>query len=94
MLRATSLQQGGIFLLWTAEHQHFKVEVVNIVSPNVLMFQLVTGGVRFFVMGAYIPPADTMGVDDLRNAWAKCPTNCKPLLLGDLNIKLGSLHSK
>jgi hypothetical protein len=37
-------------------------------------------------MGAYILPADTKGVDDLCATWAKCPTNCKPLLLGDLNI--------
>ena len=37
-------------------------------SHNVLTFQLITGGVRFFVMGAYIPPADTTGVDDLRDA--------------------------
>ncbi len=93
-LRATSPQQGGIALLWTAEHQHFEVKAVNIVSPNVLMFQLVMGGVHFFVMGAYIPLADTTGVDDLCNAWAKCPANCKPLLLGDLNINFGSPRSK
>ena len=37
-------------------------------------------------MGAYIPPTDTTGVDDLRVAWAARPTNCKPLLLGNLNI--------
>jgi hypothetical protein len=37
-------------------------------------------------MGAYIPPADTTGVGDLCATWAKCPTNYKPLLLGDLNI--------
>ena len=93
-LRATSPQQGGIALLWTAEHQHFEVEAVNIVSPNMLTFQLVMGGVQFFVMGAYIPPADTAGVDDLCDAWAKCPANCKLLLLGDLNINFGSLRSK
>jgi hypothetical protein len=91
---ATSSQQGGIALLWTEEHQHFEVEAVNIVSPNMSTFQLVMGGVHFFVMGAYIPPADTMGVDDLCNAWAKCPANCKLLLLGDLNINFGSLCSK
>jgi hypothetical protein len=56
----------------------------------VLTFQLVTGGVQFFVIGAYIPPADTTGVDDLRAAWATCPSTCKPLLLGDLNIDFGS----
>jgi hypothetical protein len=27
-----------------------------------------------------------MGVDDLHATWAKCPTNCKLLLLGNLNI--------
>ncbi len=34
------------------------------------------------------------GVDDLCAAWAKCPANCKPLLLGDLNINFGSPRSK
>ncbi len=93
-LHATSPQQGGVALLWTAEHQHFKVEMVNIVSPNVLTFLLIKGGVRFFVMGAYIPPADMTGVDDLCDDWAKCPANCKLLLLGDLNINFGSLCSE
>jgi hypothetical protein len=90
--KATSLQQRGIALLWTAGHQDFEVEAVKIASPNVLTFQLVTGGVRFFVIGAYIPPADTTGVDDLRAAWATCPSTCKPLLLGlgDLNIDFWS----
>jgi hypothetical protein len=93
--RATSPQQGGIALLWReSENLGFLVEAVSIVSPNVLTFQLVTGGVQFFVMGAYIPPADMMGVDDLRDAWSKCPANCKPLLLGDLNINFGSLRSE
>ena len=46
------------------------------------------------MMGAYIPPADTTGVDDLRAAWAACPENCKPLLMGDLNIDLRNPRSK
>ncbi len=45
-------------------------------------------------MGAYISPPDTKGVDDIRAVWAKCPVNCKPLLLGDLNIDLKALRSK
>jgi hypothetical protein len=91
--KVTSPQQGGIALLWTAGHQDFEVETVKITSPNVLTFQLITGGVRFFVVGAYIPPADTTGVDDLRAAWATCPSMCKPLLIGDLNIDFGSLQT-
>ncbi len=32
------------------------------------------------------PPNNTMEVDALRMAWASCPANCIPLVLGDLNI--------
>ncbi len=85
-LKATSPQQGGVTLLWEEGHQDFEVEAVAIASLNLLTFQLVTGEERYFVMGAHIPPADTTGVDDLRVAWAARPTNCKPLLLGELNI--------
>ncbi len=84
--KATSPQQGGVALLWEEGHQDFEVEAVTIVSPNLLTFQLVMGEERYFVIGAYIPPADTTGVDDLRTAWAARSTNCKPLLLGDFNI--------
>ncbi len=71
-------------------HQDFEVEAVTIISPNLLTFQLVTGEEHNFVMGEYIPPTDTTGVDDLRTAWAAPPTNCKPLLLGNLNINFRS----
>jgi hypothetical protein len=86
-LKAASPHQGGVALLWReSEDQGFLVKAAHIASPNILTFQLVTGEDCFFVIGAYIPPADTMGVDDLCAAWAKCPPNCKPLLLGDLNF--------
>ncbi len=65
---ATSPQQGGVALLWEEGHQDFEVEAVTIASPNLLTFQLVTLEERYFVMGAYIPPADTTGVDDLHVA--------------------------
>jgi hypothetical protein len=85
--KAASPHQGGVALLWRElEDQGFLVEAAHIASPNILTFQLVTGEDRFFVIGAYIPPTDTTGVDDLHAAWAKCPPNCKPLLLGDLNF--------
>jgi hypothetical protein len=92
--KAMSPQQGGVALLWEEGHQDFKVEAVTIASPNLLTFQLVTGEERYFVMGSYIPPADTTGVDDLRVAWAARPTNCKPLLLGDLNINFRTLQTE
>jgi len=88
--KAMSPQQGDPALLWEEGHQDFEVEAVTIVSPNLLMFQLVTGEDRYFVMGAYIPLADMTGVDDLLTAGAARPTNCKLLLLGNLNIDFRS----
>jgi hypothetical protein len=92
--KAASPHQGRIAVLWRPGHWDFEVEVVHLASPNILTFQLVTGGVYFFVMGAYVPPADMTGVDDLRATWAKCPANCKLLLLGDLNIDIKAPQTK
>jgi hypothetical protein len=92
--KAASPHQGGIVVLWKPGHQDFKVKAVHVASPILLTFQLVTGGVQFFVMSAYIPPADTKGVDDLHAAWSKCPANCKPLLLGDLNTDFKAPQTK
>ncbi len=91
---ATSPHQGGVALLWENKHRDFEVEAVQVRTPNLLTFQLVTGEERYFVMGAHIPPADMTGVDDLRAAWASCPENCKPMLLGDLNINLREPRSE
>jgi hypothetical protein len=60
--------QGGIAVLWKPGHWVFEVKAIHTASPNILTYQLVTGGDQFFVMGAYIPPADTTGVDDLHAA--------------------------
>ena len=93
--KAASPHQGGIALLWWEnEHRDFEVEAVQVRTPNLLMFQLVTGEERYYVMGMYIPPADTTGVEDLRVAWDACPKKCKPLLMGDLNINLRDPRSE
>jgi hypothetical protein len=86
LLTATSHSQGGIALLWNEGHASFEVEAAKIVTPNLLTFQLVMGYKGFYMMGTYIPPNDTMGVDALCEAWALCPANCIPLVQGDLNV--------
>jgi hypothetical protein len=55
------------------------------VTLNLLTFQLITGYERFYVMGIYIPPNDTMGVDALWAAWNACPDGCAPIVIGDSN---------
>ena len=76
--------------MWKENHRGFEVESAKIVTPNLLTFLLVTGNERFYCIGAYIPPADTLGVEDLRAAWEACPDNCMPLVFPTLP-KLGSL---
>ena len=75
--------------MWKENHRWFEVESAKVVTPNLLTFLLVTGNERFDCMGVYIPPTDTMRVEDLRATWEACPDGCMPLVLGDLNINFG-----
>jgi hypothetical protein len=85
-LEAASHKQGGVALVWKEGHKSFEVEAACIVTPNLLTFQLVTGYVRFYVMGIYIPPNVATGVDVLWAAWNACPHGCAPIVMGNLNI--------
>jgi hypothetical protein len=67
-LKAASHSQEGVALLWNKGHASFKVKAVNIVTPNLLTFQLVTGYKHFYAMGMYIPLNNTTGVDALHAA--------------------------
>ncbi len=72
------------------DHAFFKVEAANIVTPNLLTFQLVTGYKQSYVMGIYIPPNNTTGVDAICAAWVLFLANCIPLVLGNLKIDLST----
>ncbi len=54
--KAPSKHQGGIALLWQPEHKGFAVEATQVVTPNLITFQLVTGDKQYYVMGRYLPP--------------------------------------
>ena len=85
---AVSACQGGIALFWR-ENELYEVEEVATRGPNVLTFELVTGQMRYFVVGAYIPPSDLgTTLAHIQQAWSECPRGCEPLLLGDLNANL------
>jgi hypothetical protein len=68
VLKAASPHQGGIGLIWREDHDGFEVEAVRPLTPNLMSFQLVTGDERFYVMGIYIPPNCTSGMEDVRVA--------------------------
>ena len=54
-----------------------------------MTFQVVTGDCRYYVMGTYIPPNCHLGVDEVRAALEKCPKDCIPIVMGDLNTNVG-----
>jgi hypothetical protein len=84
--KAASPHQGRIGLIWREDHDGFEVEAVRPLTLNLMSFQLVMGEERYYIMGIYIPPNCTSGVDNLRVAWEACPADCTPLVVGDLNI--------
>ncbi len=92
--KVTSHNQGGIALSWKENHPGYEVESARIATLNLLTFQLVTGNERFYCMGIYTAPTDTMGVEDLWAAWKACPEGCIPLVLGDLNINFNEPRDK
>jgi hypothetical protein len=92
--KATTNKQGGIALVWKEGHSSFEMEAARVVTPNLLTFQLVTGYERFYVMGIYIPPNNTTGVDALWAAWNACPDGCAPIVMGDLNISFEHPRNK
>ena len=74
-----------------------KFEVKSVLfnnSLNILTFQLVTGDKLFYVVGSYIPPNCTRGVEDLRRAGEACPAGCKLHVMGDLNVNVGFPQDK
>ena len=92
--KASSHNQGGIDLLWEENCGEYEVELAHVVMPNLLTFQLITGNEQFYCIGVYIPPTDTMGVEDLQAAWEACPAGCTPIVLGDLNIDFRDPRNK
>ena len=85
---AVSAWQGGIALFWR-DNDLYEIEESKIRGPNVLSFELVTGKMRFYVVGAYLPPSDPgTALMHVEQAWKECPNGCKPILLGDLNANI------
>jgi hypothetical protein len=79
----------GVALVWKKDDLKFEVKSVLFNhGPNTLTFQLATGDEQFYVIGMFIPPNCTRGVEDLRRAVEACLTGCKLLVMGDLNINV------
>jgi hypothetical protein len=72
----------------------YEIEEVELRGPNVLLFQLVSGATRWYIVGCYIPPTDQTALTHVEQAWLACPKGCLPILLGDLNVNLAASRNK
>jgi hypothetical protein len=93
-LKAASCSQGGVALVWREKDLKFEVKSVLFHGPNTLIFQLTMGDEQIYVVGMYIPPNCTRGVEDICRAAEACPVGCKLLVMGDLNINVGLPRDK
>jgi hypothetical protein len=92
--KVASCSQGGVALAWRDNNLKFEVESVLFHGPNMLTFQLTMGDEQIYVVGTYIPPNCTRGVEDIRRAAEACLAGCKLLVMGDLNINIGFPHDE
>jgi hypothetical protein len=91
--KAASHNQGGLPCCGQRLFGDYEVELACITMPNPLTFQLITNNEQFYCMGAYIPPTDTMGVEDLQAASEVCSAGCTPFVPGDLNINFSDARN-
>jgi hypothetical protein len=87
--KAASSAQGGVALTWRKNNPSFEVKSVRFYSPNTLTYQLKMGDKQIYVVGMYIPPNCTGGVEDICRVVEACPVGCKLLIMGDLKANVG-----
>ena len=67
---------------------HFVVEAVQQFGPNVVSFQLATGERRWYIVGCYLAPDDTLTIESVVVALKERPRGARLLVAGDFNVNL------
>ena len=67
---------------------NFAVEAVQKFGPNVIDFQLVTGARRWYIVGFYLAPNDTLAIESVVQAPKERPKGAELLVAGNTNVNL------
>ena len=59
-------------------------------GPNVIGFQLAAGARRWYIVGCYLAPDDTLAIERVVKALRERPKGAELLVAGDLNINLAA----
>ena len=68
--------------------KHFTLEAFRLQGPNVVSFQLETGGQRWHVVGFYIAPDNALTIEDVITVTIKWFRGADILVAGDFNADL------
>ena len=84
---APSRHRGGVAVFHRPE-PHFAVEAVQKFGPNVVGFQLATEARRWYIVGCYLAPDNTLTIEKVVEALKERPKGAKMLVAGDFNASL------
>ena len=85
---APSRHRGGVALFYRPSSL-FVVEAVREYGPNVLSFEVATGGRRWYIIGCYLAPDDARTIERVVTALGYQPRGTALLVTGDFNTDLG-----
>ena len=89
---ALSRHRGGVAVFYQPSPL-FAVEAVRQFGPNVVSFQLATGAHRWYIIGCYLAPNDTLTKDSVVAALKERPRGTALVVVGDLNKTLDDPES-
>ena len=69
------------------------MEAVREYGPNVLSFEVETGGRRWYIIGCYLAPDDARTIERVVTALGDQPRGTAFLVAGDLNTYLGDTEN-
>ena len=86
---ALSRHRGGVAIFYRSG-PNFAVEAARKFGPNVIVFQLVTGTRRWFIVECYLAPDDTSTMERFVEALRSRPRGAELMVAGDFNVKLAT----
>ena len=84
---APSRHRGGVALFYRPTPR-FAVEAVEKCGPNVMVWQVVTGETRWYIVGAYIAPEDEGTMETVVKAIRQRLPGAELMVAGDLNADI------
>ena len=89
---APSQHRSGVALFYRPSSL-FVVEAIRYYGPNLLSFEVATGGRRWYIIGCYIAPDDARTIERVVTALGDQPRGTALLVAGDFNTDLGETAS-